>query len=91
MGYELIFLTVVLGIAGMHLLFRLVNFLAGFKTSKGHKVVEGKEYDDWYVFFDKASLCGDAVQTTSEQEVVRNDGVNSDPADDDCPAQEAYA
>ena len=90
MGYELIFLTVVLGIAGMHLLFRLVNFLVGFNKSKGHKVVEGKEYDDWYVFFDKASLCGDTFQATSEQEAVPGD-VESDSADDDCPAQEAYA
>lgn len=60
MSYEIIFAIAVLGIAGLHLLTGLVNFLARFKRAgipaKGRQNIRS----DWYVFFDRANLYGKA-------------------------------
>ena len=60
MSYEIIFAIAVLGIAGIHLLTNLVNFLARFKRAsvlaKGRQNIRS----GWYVFFDTSDLYGKA-------------------------------
>ena len=84
MRTEMIFLTAVFGIAGIHLLFNLVNFLAkhkGTSVQESHK--EKVRDDDWYVFFKKSDLYGDIADKVVEPEVAGKDAGEPHPASED--------
>lgn len=84
MGTELIFLTAVLGVGAIHLLFNLVNFLAGPKrisVQESHK--EKVRDDDWYVFFKKSDLYGDMADKVVEPEAASKDAGEPHPASED--------
>jgi hypothetical protein len=59
MKFEVMFLVAVLGVAGIHLLFSLVNFLARFKRTSVQESCQESKREDWYVFFEKSALYGD--------------------------------
>ena len=63
MRFEMIFLTAILGIAGIHLLSNLINFLV--KSSPARERINHKEKasDDWYAFFKKSDFYGDGATT----------------------------
>ena len=84
MRTELIFLTAVLGIGGIHLLFNLVNFLAGPKRTRVQESRKEKvRDDDWYVFFKKSDLYGDIANKVVEPEVASKDAGEPHPAAED--------
>ena len=91
MKVEIIFLTAVLGIAAIHLLTNLVNFLCRFKQSHAEENHKVKMRNDWYMFFDKKDLYGDTnpvvIEPVKDAEAI----VESNPACDDCQPQEAFA
>ena len=91
MRAEIIFLTAVLGIAAIHMVFNLVNFLAGSNRRNVQESDKKKERTDWYVFFDKSDLYGDIGNTAMEPESASIKGVEFNPASEDaCQPQEAY-
>ncbi len=91
MSVEMIFLTAVLGIAGIHLLFSLVSFLARPGRRSVQESPKEKVREDWYVFFEKSALYGDILNTAVEPEVGSEDAVESDPGYEDTrQPQEAY-
>lgn len=61
MKLEMIFMTAVLGIAAIHLIFNLVNYLSRFKSAPVQKSCRGKVRGNWYVFFDTSVLYGDTA------------------------------
>ncbi len=82
MRFEVIFLTAVLGVAVIHLLFRLVNYLAGTKRTSIPQQNKEQKGDDWYVFFDKSALYGDMENPAVETEVVNEDSVQLATSDE---------
>jgi hypothetical protein len=91
MKVEIIFLTAVLGLAAIHLVFSLVNFLAGSNRRSIQESDKKKERADWYVFFDKSALYGDIGNTATEPEGTSINDVESNPAcEDTCQPLEAY-
>jgi hypothetical protein len=91
MGLEMLFLTAVLGIAGIHLLSNLVNFLVKTLPTRDRVSHKEKASDDWYAFFKKSDLYGDMANTAIEPELVREDAAESILAcEDACQPQEAY-
>ena len=89
MGLEIIFLGAVLGIAGIHLLSNLVNFLV--KSSPARVRTGYKEAsDDWYAFFKKSDLYGDMANTPAAPELATEDEAESMlGCEDACQPQEA--
>lgn len=93
MKFEMIFLTAVIGIGIIHLLFSLVNFLAkprwaGVQESRKEKV----RADDWYAFFSKSALYGDIEDSAVQPEIAIEEAfelylVCEEKA---CQPQEAY-
>lgn len=90
MSAEMIFATGVLGIAGLHILFRLVNFLSRFSWVSARESQRGKvRDDDWYVFFKKSDLYGVSVHQEVESELVSDDDESS--SCEECHPHEVYA
>ena len=90
MKSEMIFLIAVLGIAGIHLLSNLVNFLIRPLPTKNRHSHKEKEGDDWYAFFKKSDLYGDMDKTAVEPELASEDAAESIlPCEDTCQPQEA--
>ena len=59
MKLELMFLIAVLGVAVIHLVFRLVNYLVSLKRPVVQESRQENQREDWYVFFAPAALYGD--------------------------------
>jgi len=92
MRYEMIFLTAVLGIAAIHLISNLVNFMSKFKRPQVQESRKQKAPSDWYVFFDKAALYGDTASEVAESELASPEVVDNDSDHADTyPPQKAYA
>ena len=84
MRFEMIFLTAVLGIGAIHLLFSLVNYLVRpirTRARVSHK--EKVRDDDWYVFFKKSDLYGDMADKVVEPEAAGKDAGEPHPAPED--------
>lgn len=91
MRLEMIFLTAVLGIAGIHLLSNLVNFLVRPTRTRTRVSHKEKASDDWYVFFKKSDLYGDMANTAVEPELATEDAAEALLAcEEACQPQEAY-
>ncbi len=91
MEFEMIFLTAVLGFAGIHLLFNLANFLAKFIQTSVNKTSKNEVLSDWYVFFEKSALYGDEANIAKVPEVVSNDATTTDSVfNDPFQPQESY-
>lgn len=88
---EILFMAAVVGLAGLHLLFSLVNFLSKFKETRAQESLKAKTRDDWYVFFKKSDLCGDLTDTVAQPEVVSEKTIESDTTCNESVHQEAYA
>ncbi len=91
MKLELIFMVAVLGLAGFHLLFNLVNLLSKFKGTRAQESPKVKTRDDWYVFFKKSDLYGDLTDTVTQSEDVREDTIVYDTACNESVHQKAFA
>ncbi len=91
MRYEIIFMTAVLAIAGIHLLTGLVNFMARFRRTGAARRGESSRID-WYVFFERSTLCGDRINAAPAT-VVKDEGLlNSGRVRDEVgPVDEIYA
>ena len=91
MKFEMMFITAVVGIALMHLLFRLVGFLGGLtmRGSMGSK--KKQERSDWYVFFKTSDLYGDSADRIVGSNDVRQDVADPSSAGEEiCQPQESY-
>lgn len=92
MKFEVMFLAAVLGIAGIHLLFSLVYFLARFKRARVQESRQESKREDWYVFFDTSALYGDMDKSAVTTEAIGEDTVECAPAYEGlCQSQEAQA
>lgn len=74
MSADMIFLIMVLGIAGLHLLFSLVDYLAKFgrRAVLESRQAKGRD-DDWYVFFKKSALYGKGAGQVVEPAAASED------------------
>ena len=90
MRLEIIFLTAVLGIAGIHLLSNLVNFIVRPLPRRYRLSHKEKASDDWYAFFKKSDLYGDMTNIPVEPELATEDADESIlGCEDVCQPQEA--
>ena len=91
MKFEMIFLTAVIGIGVIHLLFSLVNFLARPKWTKAQESRKEIVQDDWYAFFSKSALYGDIANSAMQPEISSADAFEFDLVceEDTCQPQEA--
>lgn len=91
MRYEIIFMTGVLAIAGIHLLTGLVNFMARFRPAGAVRSGENSRID-WYVFFERSALCGDRINATAPTGITDEGLLNSGPVRDEVgPVDKIYA
>ena len=90
MKTEMIFLTAVLGIAGISMLFSMANFLAKLKKPCLQERPQ-KMRNDWYAFFKTSDLYGDLTNAAEVPGVVNEPTIESVPVSEECLPQEAYA
>ncbi|MCK4838222.1 MAG: hypothetical protein KAS94_05425 [Desulfobulbaceae bacterium] len=92
MKFEVMFLVAVLGIAGIHLLFNLVNFLTRFKRARVKGSRQESKRAGWYVFFETSALYGDMDNSAVTTEAVGENPVELAPAcEGSCLPLEAQA
>lgn len=93
MKLQMLFMTAVLGIAAIHLLFNLVHYLARFKSIPVRESSNEKAHDGWYVFFDTSVLYGDRVHEPAGLDVADlASDVEPSPAHEEiCHPQKSFA
>ena len=90
MKVEMIFITAVLSIALIHLIFRLVNILGGLTRRGALASNKKQERSDWYVFFKPSDLYGRSADKTAEYKDVRKDVTPHSAYEEGCQPQESY-
>ncbi|MFN2365900.1 MAG: hypothetical protein ABR523_05490 [Desulfurivibrionaceae bacterium] len=91
MRYELIFMTAVLAIAGIHLLTGLVNFMARFRRAGAARSGKGSRIE-WYVFFESSALRGNRNSAAAPTGITDEGLLNSGRVRDEVgPVDEIYA
>ena len=90
MNPEMIFLTAVLGIAGIHLLFKLVKFITKHQKTGVKESSKERERQDWYVFFEKSALYGDKASTAKKPNGVSEDADSNLTYEDAHQLQESF-